>query len=134
MAYRYEANSDALLSSSGVRIAPSVLASSDAFGSAHAHTLFDYFRSFARFALDRVQFTLLAAVKFFAHDRPLLIERHKVQQIQSKYVELFEWSLKASACNVQPSHVLYSFADLRSIDMQSKAHISRFQGLLRTSN
>ncbi len=126
LAYRYNCATDTLCLTNGSIMRECDLALS--FGAEQAHTFFALAREFARFALTRAEFALLCAVKFFTNDRPLLIERNKVSQIQDKYVELFEHMLEhrsstanSGSVSVTLAHVLLSFIKLRALDVLSKS-------------
>jgi hypothetical protein len=81
--------------SNGKKLDEQSLSGKNAFG-LHSSLLFQYCRQLAAFNLNKIQFTLLCSLKFFTSDRPFLLERIKVQQIQNKYIELFEHSLEAA--------------------------------------
>ena len=71
-----------------------LLAQEAAFGPCYAERLFAFFRRLAGFRLNKTQLCLLSGVKFFASDRPLLIERDKIAQIQARYLGLLRESLE----------------------------------------
>ena len=99
------------------------IASQTAFGTAYGRLFFKFCRQFARFTLNKVEFALLCALKFFTNDRPLLIERNKVLQIQTKYIQLLEYFLeqnhyeKKRSSTLSLAHILLSLIKLRAIDI-----------------
>lgn len=125
LAYRYNNLTNCIHLSNGSPIDEKTLGQSNCFGTKYSHLFFEFCRQFSKFSMDSSQFSLFCGLKFFTNDRPLLIERNKVQLIQSKYFELFECSLfKNSNQKINNSkkisHILLSLIKLRSIDVLSK--------------
>lgn len=73
LAARYEPSTDTLILSNNTAISEAELCSNEAFG-LYGKTFFEFCRMFSRFQLEESQFALLCALKFFATDRPHLIE------------------------------------------------------------
>jgi hypothetical protein len=121
LAYRFNSITNCIHLSNGFPVDEKTLGQSNCFGTKFSHLFFEFCRQFAKFSMDLSQFSLFCGLKFFTNDRPLLIERNKVQLIQSKYFELFECSLfKNSSHKINISHILLSLIKLRSIDVLSK--------------
>ncbi len=126
LAYRYNNSKNCINLSNGSSVNEKLLGRSDCFGTKFSGLFFEFCKLFAKFALNTTQFTLFCALNFFTNDRPLLIERNKVQLIQSKYLELFERSFLIHSnheiykTKINISHILLSLIKLRSIDILSK--------------
>ena len=90
LAFRYVKSTTCLHLSNGSLVNEQILADQSMFGSQASQLFFLFCRLLNEFNLNRVEFALLCAIVFFSNDRPLLIERPKVQIIQSKYMQLFE--------------------------------------------
>ena len=140
MAYRYRHFDECIYLTNGSCINENHLADQNSFGACYSRNMFDFFRQLNKHNLNITQFSLLCAIKFFTNDRPLLIERDKITQIQSRYMQLFEKSLKMSndllfsansnlniekdrlkskKMNHKLSNVLLSFINLRALDVLS---------------
>lgn len=133
MAYRYDARLDALVLTNGSCVTQKLLGQESAFGACYAEELFSFFRRLSKFGLNKMQFCLLSGVKFFASDRPLLLEREKISQIQSMYLWLLQESFELNEASrqylseqisvsnqIKYSNLLMSLVSLRGLDALSK--------------
>lgn len=129
LAYRYNKTNDCLcLSNGSIANEQSLSDATNGFGSLYASKFFKYVREFSKFNLNKIEFSILCAIKFFTNDRPLLIERSKVQLLQEKYLELFEHLLEQRNQNattnlINMSHIFLSFINLRGLDVLSKIQL-----------
>lgn len=123
LAYRFNKSTDCIYLTNGSIVNEATLSKPEYFGASYGRLFFKYCRSFSKFSLSPLSFSLLCALKFFANDRPLLIERNKVLQIQTKYIQLFEYALEQqqNPKNTPPTlnlaHALLSLIQLRAIDV-----------------
>jgi hypothetical protein len=140
LAYRYNKYTDCLHLTNGSAVNESSLVHSPAaLGAYYAQLLFKFVRIFSKFNLNKVEFSILCAIKFFANDRPLLIQRDKVQLIQDKYLELLEHLIEQRNrnCNenlLSMAHILLSFVKLRALDVLSKCHSFAIIGFVRAAH
>jgi hypothetical protein len=126
LGYRYSKSTDCLHLSNGSLVNEQMLADSTVFGSYCSQLMFQFFRQLSSFGLSKVEFALLCAVVFFSSDRPMLIERNKVQSIQSKYIYLLKMCLYESEEDdfAQPgkssiSSIILSLLKLKALDSLS---------------
>ena len=127
LAYRFNHSTECIYLTNGTIVNESAITKQTAFGASYGRLFFKFCRQFSQFNLNKIEFALLCALKFFANDRPLLIERNKVQQIQTKYIELLEYFLEqnqsihqtnATTSNtLNLAHILLSLVKLRAIDI-----------------
>ncbi len=125
LAYRYSKSTDCLHLSNGSLVNEQMLADSSVFGSYCCQVMFQFFRQISSFNLSKIEFALLSATLFFSNDRPLLIERAKVQSIQNKYIQLLETCLYDSDEVLLPgkssiSSIILSLVKLKALDSLSK--------------
>lgn len=123
----------------GSCVTQKLLGQESAFGACYAEELFNFFRRLSKFKLNKLQFSLLSGVKLFASDRPLLLEREKISQIQSMYLWLLQESLELNEASrqyanidcssalsnqIKYSNMLLALVSLRGLDALSKSDTS----------
>lgn len=126
LAFRYNKKLDALVLTNGSLVNEQILSKNDGLGSYYSQLLFKYFRLFSKYNLSNLQFSILCSIKFFSMERSFLIERFKVQQIQEKYLQIFDYLLcEKYNCKAQiiMSNIILSFINLKTLDILSKTII-----------
>jgi len=73
MAYHYDPENDCLKLNNNVEIKECDMCQEAGFGM-NGEKFFQFCRNFSKFNLDKTQFSILCALKFFTNDRPELIE------------------------------------------------------------
>lgn len=123
LAYRYNKTLDSLVLTNGSLVNEHILSSTNTLlGSYYSQLVFAYIRSFSKYNFTNLQFSILCSIKFFSNERSFLIERAKVQQIQDKYIQIFEYLLHEqyqSKSQLILSNVLLSFINLKTLDILS---------------
>ncbi|CAF0867243.1 unnamed protein product [Brachionus calyciflorus] len=121
LAYRYNKTLDSLVLTNGSIVSELTLSSNEnALGPYYSQLLFSYFRLFSKYNLSSLQFSILCSIKFFSIERSFLIERPKVQQIQDKYLQIFEHLLfdqYQSKSQIILTNIILSFMNLKSLDI-----------------
>nr|ASL70516.1 nuclear receptor [Brachionus rotundiformis] len=122
LAYRYNKALDAVVLTNGSLVNDQILSKSDnsGLGSFYTQTLFKYFRTFSKYNMTNLQFSILCSIKFFSIERSFLMERFKVQQIQEKYLQIFEYLLfeqHHSKAQMLMTNILLSFISLKTLEI-----------------
>lgn len=136
LAYRYNKKLESLVLTNGSLVNEQILSKNEALGSYSSQLLFKYFRLFANYNLTNLQFSVLCSIKFFSIERSFLIERFKVQQIQEKYLQIFEYLLyeqNHAKSQILMSNVILSFINLKTLDVLSKLN-KKFNNLIFSFN
>lgn len=123
LAFRYNKTLDSLVLTNGSLVNEQILSKNDGLGFYYSQLLFKYFRLFAKYNLSNLQFSVLCSIKFFSTERSFLIERSKIQQIQEKYLQIFEYLLCEQyhyKAQIIMSNILLSFINLKTLDILSK--------------
>jgi hypothetical protein len=143
LAYRFNHSTQCIYLTNGTIVNESAICKQTAFGAAYGRLFFKFCRQFSQFNLNKMEFALLCALKFFANDRPLLIERNKVQQIQTKYIELLEYFLEqnqsvhqtsTTSSTLNMAHILLSLVKLRAIDILTAERMLNIVALNEKNN
>ncbi|RNA27203.1 retinoic acid receptor gamma-like [Brachionus plicatilis] len=122
LAYRYNKTLDALVLTNGSLVNEQILSKNDnnGLGSYYSQLLFKYFRAFAKYNFTNLQFSILCSIRFFSIERSFLIERFKVQQIQERYLQIFEYLLFEqfhSRAQLLMTNIILSFINLKTLDI-----------------
>lgn len=121
LAYRYDSDTDTIRLTNSEEVTEIELAKKNAFDSI-SQSFFQFCRNFKKINLNNNEFSILCALKFFTPDLSFLVERKKVQEIQSKYIFLLEYLMSRNTSesmnkSTRLSRTLISLIKLREFDV-----------------
>jgi hypothetical protein len=116
LASRYSLLDDKLVLSNDVQVSEQDLINY-AFG-CYGHTFFQFCKSLNRFCLTTEEMAVFEGFIFYTFDRPLIIERKKVEKLQMKYSEILRHLCAKNHKNDEMffSKLLLSCMKLRALD------------------
>jgi hypothetical protein len=120
LAMRFDVGSNEIRLSDGSTLVENDLIQ-NAFG-CYGHTFFQFCRSLERFSLTCDELAILQCLVFYTYDRPLIKERTKVEQIQSKFFHILRLLCAKNHAN-EPmffSRLILNMMKLRALDALSK--------------